>query len=65
MEATVKLDAPKGADGVSIDGEEYRVDRGVVEVPASAEVTLRSHGYVPHVPKAEKKSARSDTGGSF
>jgi hypothetical protein len=58
MEATVKLDAPSGADCVSVDGEEYRVDRGVVEVPASAAERLRSHGYLPHVPKAAPVTAK-------
>lgn len=48
---TVKLQAPDGASGASIDGEDYRVDNGVIEVPASAEAVLRSHGYTAYVPK--------------
>lgn len=56
-EGTVKLQAPEGADSVSFDGEEYRVDDGVVEVPARAESVLRAHGYSPFIPKP-KKAAR-------
>lgn len=51
MQATVKLQAPDGATGVSVDGIEYRVDGDFVEVPASAAEGLRSHGYTPYVPK--------------
>lgn len=53
-EATVILQAPPGASGVSFDGEDYRVDGDVIEVPARAESVLRSHGYTDYVPKVKK-----------
>ena len=60
--STVKLQAPDGASGVSVDGEEYRVDRGVIEVPASVATVLRSHGYTAYVPKPAT-SGRGGSGG--
>lgn len=59
--ATVKLRAPDGVSGVSVDGEDYRVDGGVVEVPQSiADTLIESHGYKAFVPEPEpkKKAAR-------
>jgi hypothetical protein len=59
MQRTVKLQAPPFATGVSFEGEDYRVDDGVIEVPASAEAVLRSHGYTTFVPKAAKTAGGS------
>jgi hypothetical protein len=61
--STVKLQAPDGASGVSVDGDDYRVDRGVIEVPASAEAVLRSHGYTTYVPKPTSTGGRGGSGG--
>lgn len=41
----VRLKAPKGATGISVDGEEYAVEDGFIVVPATAEAALRDHGY--------------------
>ena len=64
-DATVKLQAPAGASGVSFEGEDYRVDGGVVEVPARAEPMLRAHGYVPYVPKPKQKLEKAKSDGVF
>lgn len=65
-EATVKLQAPQGASGVSVDGIEYRVDGDFVEVPACTADVLRSHGYVTYVPEVKtSKAARAERSGSI
>ncbi len=64
-QATVKLEAPDGASGVSFEGEDYRVDGGLVEVPARAEPMLRAHGYVPYVPKPKQKLEKAKSDGVF
>lgn len=65
QEPTVTLDAPPGASGVSFEGEDYRVDRGIIVVPARAESVLRAHGYVPHVPKPKAKLEKGAKDGVF
>lgn len=42
-----KLTAPAGVTGCSFDGAEYKVKKGVVDVPDEAVDALSSHGFRP------------------
>ena len=42
----MKMKAPKGMSGCSVDGVEYAVNkRGLVDVPEAAAAELASHGF--------------------
>lgn len=43
----VRLKAPANGGSVSIQGREYQVRKGVVDVPEHAVEALKSHGYTP------------------
>ena len=45
MAALVKLKAPANVASASVDGEEFKVIGGIVEVPAKAVAKLAEHGF--------------------
>ena len=61
---TVKLKAPEGASSVCVEGAEYAIEKGFVEVEPQHYQTLLSHGYelAPEKPKAAKgdKTVKAD-----
>lgn len=46
-EGCVLLAAPAGGVACTVDGTEYAVRAGVVEVPVRVAGTLAAHGYTP------------------
>lgn len=65
----MKLKAPKGCGGVSFEGQEYPVVKGVVEVPNVAQVFLEpGYGFTliagpdPKEPEPETENQKPKTG---
>ena len=57
----MKLKAPKGCGGVSFEGQEYPVVKGVVEVPDEAQVFLEP-GYGFTLISEPEPEAKKDKG---
>lgn len=57
MDSKVKMKTPEGMTSVSCGGEEYKVEKGVVEVDAKYVDHLCQHGLtvVPGVPEVAPK----------
>jgi len=62
----MKLKAPKGCGGVSFDGQEYPVVKGVVEVPDEAIVFLEpGYGFTLIAgPEPEEKKDKGPQAGT-
>lgn len=46
---------------VTYGGEVYKVQNGIVEVPAAAVETMASFGYFPYVPEPKKEKEKDET----
>jgi hypothetical protein len=54
----MKMQAPDGASGCSVDGTEYKCTKaGIVDVPDEAVADLLPHGFVPVAGKASDAAA--------
>lgn len=53
----MKLKAPEGCTGCSFGGQEYKVKKGIVDVPDEALFALREHGFYPVAPTDEEIKA--------
>ena len=54
----IALKAPPGITSVSVEGTEYPIENGVVEVPEAAVESLRAHGF--RLPRSEKRPRKSE-----
>ncbi len=63
MQDTAKLQGPRTVSSVSVGGDEYPVDDGIVEVPVSHVAKLASHGFAPYVEPVKAQTKLTLAGG--
>lgn len=54
------LRAPKGMNSVSLDGKEYKIKKGLVEVPDNLGMQLLDHGLTVETVEPEEDTNQSE-----